>query len=123
MMLDKIYTIVYCVIMLIIQIFKGMGLLYPPHIWGMEFTGIILLCYLQVVRINYGFQANRLQHKTDTCRFMFLTILCLILVVQFTFMTTYVLLVEILLGCILIMLTSTQLLFSCYALTQFERSD
>ena len=100
-----------------------MGLLYPPHIWGMEFAGLILLCYLQVVRINFGFEANRLQHSRDTWKFMFLTLLCLLLVVQFTFLTTYVLLVEILLGCILILLTSAQLLFSLYALTQFEKSD
>ena len=43
LMFDRIFTIFYCILMTVMHVFKGQGLQYPPSVWGIELSGLIML--------------------------------------------------------------------------------
>jgi len=61
------------------------GLNYPPKIWGMEFTVLILFYLLQMMRLDLGARANRNEKKESM---QFFTVFTLISIIFYMFFAT-----------------------------------
>ena len=96
------------------------GLTYPPVIWGMEFSELLMLGIVQMIRIFYGFEANRQENRVSTVYFLLLSIASLLVIVHYSYMTTYVLMIEILLGSIIVFLLILEILLSLIAIGKFK---
>lgn len=118
---DTIYTIFYCAFMIGFHFYKGFGgLAYPPVVWALELFDLICLSIVQLVRIYFGFYSNRTESHRHACIFLLLSILCLVSIVHSSFVTTYVLLIEILFGSIIGALCVLEVLFSLTAFNKFR---
>ena len=107
--------------MILLHFFKvNGGLLYPPDIWEMELAGLIILFFLQIVRIYFGFNANRMESSGFSLVFFFLTLFCLLVILHYNLLTTYILFIEILLSIILGSLSVIELVLSLYAFRLFK---
>jgi len=98
------------------------GLVYPPTIWGLELFGLFMLAVVQLVRVYYGFQANRSENQRASCIFLMLTIMSMFVIIHFSFLTTYVLMVEIILSAIILVLSFLELIQSSIALKRFGQN-
>ena len=118
---DFIYSMFYCVIMMCIHWYKGYGgLLYPPSVWVFEFLGLLMLTIVQMVRIYIGFSANRTENSADTCNFIFLTFLSIGVILYYSYLTTYVLMIEILLSIVILAMCLIEFLLGIIAFRRFK---
>lgn len=118
---DTIYSIFYCVFMIGFHFYKGFGgLAYPPVVWALELLNLILLTVVQIIRIYFGFYANRTESHRHACIFLLLSLLCLVGIVHSSFVTTYVLLIEILFGSIIGALCVMEVVLSLAAFKKFR---
>lgn len=74
--------------------------MYPAKIWELEIATIIFYFFLQMFRLNMGYAANRTENKIVTLLFLLITLFSTLFGVYFSFQTTYVLLIEIIVGII-----------------------
>lgn len=104
-----------------IHFYKGFGgLVYPPTIWALELSGLFMLAVVQLIRIYYGFQANRAENRQASCLFFTLTVLSMFVIIHFSFLTTYVLMIEIILSVILLILSVFEMMQSMVAMSRFK---
>ena len=104
-----------------IHIYKGLGLVYPPSVWAMELSGLIMLGLLQMIRLYFGFTANRTEGHADSVRFFWLTIMATYMVLHYTVLNTYVLFIEILLSVVpLVVFSPIELIVSLVAWRKFK---
>ena len=116
-----IFTLFYCVLMISVHFYKGYGgLVYPPVIWGMEFSGLLCLCVVQIIRILYSFYANRLENAFAALMSFILTFLSFLVIMNFTFLGTYVLTIEVLTGIVVMILSLLEMILSLYAWKKFK---
>ena len=102
--------------MLAIHFYKFYGgLLYPPHVWNMEFAGYLLILFVQMIRIEFGFYANRQESANWTFIFIQATALSLYVFIHYSTMATYVLLIEILINSIAIIFCFMELILATIA--------
>ena len=88
--------------MIAFHFYKGFGgLSYPPIIWALELLALIFLSIVQIIRIYFGYYANRMESSPHACVFCILSLLSLLVIIHSSFLTTYVLLIEILFGVII----------------------
>ena len=107
--------------MFILHIYKGYGgLTYPPKVWAIELSMIVLVFIIQIVRLYFGFYANREEHSGKTATFVFLTLLTLVILIQFGTLTMYVLLLEILFCCVTAALAVLEILLAAVAFCRFR---
>ena len=97
------------------------GLLYPPNIWEVEFATIIFFFFIQVSRLYFGYHANRTEHTFSMTLFLFATLLSTLFFIYFSFLTTYVLLIEMIVGIIGIFFGVTEILLSAVATIKFQK--
>jgi hypothetical protein len=113
--------VLYIVLLAAFQFYKWYGgLTYPPVIWGMEFSELTMLGLVQVIRIFYGFEANRQENRISSVYFLVLSIASLLVIAHYSYMTTYVLMIEILLGSIIGFLMVLEILLSVIAIGKFK---
>jgi hypothetical protein len=74
-------------------------------------------------RLNLGYVANRTEHKISAILFMVITIFSTLFGIYFSFMTTYVLLIEIVVGIIGIFFGFLELAISLFAVIVFARGE
>ena len=116
LLFDYYYTIFYIIAMISLHVYKYMGLMYPPSVWTMELFGLLMLAGIQAVRISIGIHANRCESSTDTIIFMILTIPVAYIILHYTLLGTYVLLIEILFSVVpLVLFTPIELIISFIA--------
>jgi hypothetical protein len=108
---DIIYSVIYFVFLLLICIYKSKhipqhlslnielgGLLYPPSIWELEIATVVFFFFIQVFRLYFGYHANRTEHTFSMTLFLFATLFSTLFFIYFSFLTTYVLLIELIVG-------------------------
>ena len=118
---DAIYSLFYSTLMLGFHFYKGFGgLAYPPAVWGLEFSGLIMLTIVTLIRVFYGFRANRSESRPSAVFFFVLTVLSMLVVIHFSFLTTYVLQVEIILSLILLILCVLELTLAIAGIIRFK---
>lgn len=118
---DLIYSMFYCIMMICIHWYKGYGgLLYPPAVWLLEFVGLLMFTVVQAIRIYVGFNANRTENAGDTCQFVFLTFMSLLVIVNCASLTTYVLMIEILLSLVIVVMCLLEFVLSIWAFNRFR---
>ena len=71
------------------------GLVFPPQVWGMEMSGIILFFAFNLMRLDFGKGSNRNEHKGGISVFILFTLLSTAIYTYFGFFTTYVLIIDI----------------------------
>ena len=119
---DAIYSVFYSIFMLGFHFYKGYGGLdYPPVVWALELLGLIFLSIVQMIRIYFGYYANRMESSRYAKWFAGLSILCLVTILHASFLTTYVLLFEILLGAIIGFLCVIEIFLSLVAAIKFSK--
>ena len=99
------------------------GLLYPPNIWEVEFATIIFFFFIQVSRLYFGYHANRTEHTFSMILFLIATLFSTLFFIYFSFLTTYVLLIELIVGVVGIFFGFVEILMATYAILVFEKSN
>lgn len=107
--------------MIVFHLYKMYGnMMYPPYVWELEFLGLFMLTFVQLIRVYYGFQANRSESRKAAIIFFVLTVLSMLVIIHFSFLTTYVLLIEILLSVVILALALMELIQSLIAIKRFK---
>jgi hypothetical protein len=99
------------------------GLMYPPHIWELEIAGIVFLFFIQMFRLNIGYLGNRTEHSTSMILFLVFTLFTTLFVIYYSFLTTYVLLIEIAVGVIGIFFGLCEIILSLAACIMFKKAE
>lgn len=103
-----------------IHFYKGFGgLSYPPIVWALELLGLAILSFVQITRIYFGYYANRMESKNFCIVFVLLSLLCLLAIVHASFLTTYVLMIEILVGSIIAAINVIEIILCLVACKRF----
>lgn len=129
---DIIFSVFYTIFLMLISIYKGNpsiidtilvlgGLLYPPNIWEVEFATIVFFFFIQVSRLYFGYHANRTEHTFSMTLFLFATLLSTLFFIYFSFLTTYVLLIEMIVGIIGMFFGVAEILLSAVATLKFQK--
>ena len=71
------------------------GLVFPPSIWGMEMSGLVLFFAFNMMRLDFGKDANRNEETKRITLFILFTLLAIAIYTYFGFFTTYVLIIDI----------------------------
>ena len=129
---DYIYSFFYFGFLIFTSIFKSKnfvfsvillgngGLMYPPSIWELEFASIFFFFLLQIYRLNMGYHANRTEHTMSMILFLVFTLFSTLFCVYFSFLTTYVLLIEIAVGVIAIFFGAIEIIMALIAVIKFK---
>ncbi len=133
---DIIYSTFYSIFLLLISIYKCNlsyftnlphvdlgGLLYPPNIWELEFATITFFLCIQLLRLYFGYHANRTEHTFSMSLFLFATLFSTLFFIYFSFLTTYVLLIEMIVGIVGIFFGAVELILSAYATVKFMKAN
>ena len=99
------------------------GLLYPPNIWEVEFATIIFFFFIQVSRLYFGYHANRTEHTFSMTLFMVATLFSTLFFIYFSFLTTYVLLIEMIVGIVGIFFGVVEIILSIVATLKFQKAN
>ena len=120
---DFIYTLFYCIAMISLHFYKGYGgLIYPPWVWLMELLAFLMFLAIQMIRIYFGFDANRWESSFDSLLFFGLTFFSLLTVAYFAFSITYILKCELLFSVMLCALCLVEFVLSGFAWRIFKKS-
>jgi len=95
--------------------------LYPPSIWELEFATIIFFFFIQVSRLYFGYHANRTEHTFSMTLFLVATMFSTLFFVYFSFLTTYVLLIEMIVGIIGIVFGVAEIVLGAVATIKFQK--
>ena len=107
-----------------IEFYKGYGgLLFPPNVWGLEMSCIVVFFLIQLIRLDLGRRANRNEHATATKFFMIFSILACFFCAYFALYTTYVLTVDIGFGLIGFFFAFLEIFISFYTFVQFNKLE
>ena len=121
---EMYYSCFYVFFLFAIEFYKGYGgLLFPPNVWGLEMTCIIVFFLIQLLRLDLGRRANRNEHATATKFFMIFSFLACIFYAYFALYTTYVLTVDIGFGLIGFFFAFFEIFISLYAYIQFNKLE
>ena len=131
---DNLYSIFYFLFLLFTTIYKGKssfrfndsgsgGLLYPPSIWEVEIATVVFFFGIQIYRLNIGYDANRTEHSVSMMLFLILTIFSTLFCIYFSFLTTYVLLIEIVVGVIAIFFGVLEIALALVAIIMFSKAN
>ena len=99
------------------------GLKYPPSIWQLEISTVVFFFVIQIYRLNIGYHANRTEHKFTMILFLALTVFSTLFCIYFSFLTTYVLLIEIVVGVVAIFFGLLEIVLSLIAFILFSKSQ
>mmetsp|Transcript_78759 Transcript_78759/g.109105 ORF Transcript_78759/g.109105 Transcript_78759/m.109105 type:complete len:125 (+) Transcript_78759:154-528(+) len=118
------YNLFYFVFLFSVTIAKGIsGLLYPPSIWELELAGICLFFIMQLQRLDLGYRANRTEHPTAMNFFAWFSLFSCIIYSYLAWFTTYVLLIDIVVGSIGIFFTLCEFVFGLMASSSFKKAS
>mmetsp|Transcript_17259 Transcript_17259/g.16466 ORF Transcript_17259/g.16466 Transcript_17259/m.16466 type:complete len:133 (+) Transcript_17259:176-574(+) len=121
---DLIYQIFYSGFLLFTTIYKGTGgLRFPPAMWELELATVFFYFLTQMFRIMIGSQGNRTEYKISIAFFGLFTMFTIAFGVYFSTQTTYVLLVEIVVGAFGIFFGVLELISSVIAFCLFKRAE
>ena len=121
---DIIYSVFYSIFLLLISIYKVLGgLLYPANIWELEFATIIFFFMIQVFRLYFGYHANRTEHTFSMALFFGATAFSTLFFIYFSFLTTYVLLIELIVGVIGIFFGVVEMILALAATIIFHKAN
>ena len=95
--------------------------MYPPSIWELEFATIIFFFFIQVSRLYFGYHANRTEHTFSMTLFLGATMFSTLFFVYFSFLTTYVLLIEMIVGIIGIVFGVAEIVLGAVATIKFQK--
>ena len=96
--------------------------MYPPSIWELEIAALAFFFVIQLLRLNFGYNANRTEHINSMVIFMGISLFSTLFVIYFTFLTTYVLLIEIIVGVIGIFFGILEIVLALIAVIGFAKS-
>lgn len=114
--------VIYALYLLGIQIFKRAGgLRFPPSIWGLEFAAIVIFIGMQAQRIDLGCRANRTEHPAAILVFCLFTFVVSLVYAYFSWYTTFVLVSDIVFGCIGILFGLLEFVLSLAAYIIFKK--
>jgi len=99
------------------------GLLYPPNIWGMELTGLIIFTLLQIQRLDLGRRANRNEHANAIQVFSLFTIFALLFYFYYGAFTTYVLIIDMVVGSIGAFFALCELVLGFISVIKFKKAS
>ncbi len=95
--------------------------MYPPSIWELEFATIVFFFFIQVSRLYFGYHANRTEHTFSMTLFLVATMFSTLFFVYFSFLTTYVLLIEMIVGIIGIVFGVAEIVLGTVATMKFQK--
>jgi hypothetical protein len=98
----------------------GGGLIYPPSIWELEISTIVFFFLIQVFRLYFGYHANRTEHTFSMALFLVATLFSTLFFIYFSFLTTYVLLIELIVGVIGIFFGFVEIVLALVATAKFS---
>ena len=101
----------------------GGALIFPPSIWELEFSTIVFFFFIQLFRLYFGYHANRTEHTFSMILFLLATLFSTLFFIYFSFLTTYVLLIELIVGVIGIFFGFVEILMATYAIYVFQKSN
>mmetsp|Transcript_22365 Transcript_22365/g.29958 ORF Transcript_22365/g.29958 Transcript_22365/m.29958 type:complete len:116 (-) Transcript_22365:59-406(-) len=107
-----------------ITFYKGYGgLLFPPHVWGLEMASITVFFFCQLMRLDLGRRANRNEHANATKFFIIFSFMACLFYAYFALYTTYVLTVDIGFGLIGFFFAFFEILISIHAFIMFKKAE
>ena len=83
MQFDAYYSVIYFIVMFAIQLYKKFGLKYPPHIWEMEISTLVMFAFITAARLYQGMLANRAESWLMTLFFQIASVGTLLMVIFF----------------------------------------
>ena len=97
--------------------------MYPPNIWEVEFATIVFFFFIQVSRLYFGYHANRTEHTFSMTLFLVATLFSTLFFIYFSFLTTYVLLIEMIVGIVGIFFGVVEIILSVVATLKFQKAN
>ncbi len=101
----------------------GGNLIYPPSIWELEISTIVFFFLIQMARLYFGYHANRTEHTFSMVLFLVATIFSTLFNIYFTFLTTYVLMIEIIVGVVGVFFGTVEIILALVATVKFSRTN
>ena len=95
------------------------GLLFPPSIWELELASVVFFFVVQILKINLGYDGNRAEHKISMIIFFGAVLFSTLFFVYYSYLTTYVLLIEICVGTVGVFFNALELILSFVAVIKF----
>lgn len=97
------------------------GLVFPPSIWELEIATVVFFFFIQIFRLYFGYHANRTEHTFSMALFLFATMFSTLFFIYFSFLTTYVLLIELIVGVIGIFFGVLEIVLGAVATIKFAQ--
>ncbi|CAD8151230.1 unnamed protein product [Paramecium octaurelia] len=107
--------ILYFIIEIIVFIYKGYGLFYPPNKIGIEIFLQFLLAFCQFPRLILGSIGNKTESPSQILWFVLLIFPCIFLYIFFIVLQTYVVILEIIINVIALIFIVFEFVFSLSA--------
>ncbi|CAD8154998.1 unnamed protein product [Paramecium octaurelia] len=120
---DYIFTYIYFIIEIIVFIYKGYGLFYPPNKIGIEIFLQFLLAFCQFPRLILGSIGNKTESPSQILWFVLLIFPCIFFYIFFIVLQTYVVILEIIINVIALIFIVFELLFSLSAFLTFKNYE
>ncbi|XP_008325434.1 transmembrane protein 216 isoform X2 [Cynoglossus semilaevis] len=103
-------------------IYKGIILPYPPDNLILDVVLLVILLALETLRIFYGWKGNLCERSLALCASLFMLFPCAALAVYYLLLQTFVLRLEFILSAILLCFYGLELLLGLISLSAFSRS-
>lgn len=91
--------------------------------WELEFASIFFFFFIQMFRLNMGYLGNRTEHTFTMVLFLIFSLFSTLFMIYFSFLTTYVLLIEIIVGVIGIFFGACEIILSLVAIIMFKKAE
>jgi len=122
MTFELYYMIFYLIFLILTFCYKlYVGLKYPPNTWELEFSAAIIFSFMQYLRIDLGFRANRNEHSVAMRIYTVFTAIAIGFYVYFFRYQTYVLLIDFVVGVIGVFFALFELALGIAATAKFYK--
>uniref|UniRef100_W5LWF9 Transmembrane protein 216 n=1 Tax=Lepisosteus oculatus TaxID=7918 RepID=W5LWF9_LEPOC len=115
------YFAVFFIAEILMFVYKGVLLPYPPANLTLDLVLLFLFLGLEILRLFYGSKGNLCQHSLTLGLSVGLLVPCAVLSVYFLLLQTFVLRLELLLNAVLLVFYCLELLLGLVTLTALSR--
>lgn len=119
----KIYLVFYFVIHIILFIFKLSTLVYPPTAAGIEISSLCLFLLVGLVRCKLGKIGNETETSFYILFYIILTVFTLYSYFYFSFMQTYCLKIEVIMGVKGIIINILEILTAIFSFIVIKKEE
>lgn len=117
------YYPVYFIAEILMFIYKGLLLPYPPATLTLDLVLLFLYLGVEILRLFFGSKGNLSQRTLPLAVSLLLSLPCSVMSVYFLLLQSFVLRVEVILNAILLLFYLLELLLGIVALATFARAD